>query len=293
MFLLSTAYWIASLSTLIQFFQAWFLSADPDTQKTPHYLFFFNALMLVNYILTDGVVVWRAWVLCHADGKRALIMCLFLLCLVAASVAATITIRIVLTVIDTETGIEFDELNLGINVTQFATMVFSILNNSIATSLISIKAWKSRSVICNDLNASVDGCAKAGKIFALLIETGVLYTLSCLASLIFSVIPLKIGTVGDLYTPVNVQLAGIYPLVVLLLVTHNLTLDETVREQTGFCATTMQLESAMHFERRSVISIGSDKSEANHSADVHRCCIHKRSVSFSAKSRRSNIKGSV
>ncbi|KAE9390780.1 hypothetical protein BT96DRAFT_832962, partial [Gymnopus androsaceus JB14] len=85
MFSLSTVYWIASISTLIQLIRAWFLSVDPDTQTIPNYLPLFNALVLVNkryfYILTDGVVVWRAWVICAADGRKALTMCLSMLSL--------------------------------------------------------------------------------------------------------------------------------------------------------------------------------------------------------------------
>ncbi|KAE9386386.1 hypothetical protein BT96DRAFT_539351 [Gymnopus androsaceus JB14] len=118
MFLLSTAYWIASISTLIQLIQAWFLSVDPDTQTAPNYLPLFNALVYVNYILTDGVVVWRAWVLCAGDGRKALTMCLFMLSLVTISATATIAIRIAIMAINTQAGELFDQLNHGINVTQ-------------------------------------------------------------------------------------------------------------------------------------------------------------------------------
>lgn len=48
MFLLSTANWIASISTLIQLLQAWFLAPDPDSRSVPTYLPFFSALILVN-----------------------------------------------------------------------------------------------------------------------------------------------------------------------------------------------------------------------------------------------------
>ncbi|KAJ3755297.1 hypothetical protein EV360DRAFT_49963 [Lentinula raphanica] len=276
MFLLSTSYWIASISTLIQLIQVWFLAPDPDARSAPNYLPFFNALILVNYIITDGVVVWRAWVLCSVDGTRALTMCLFMLGLATVSVSATIAIRIALIAINTQTGETFNKLNHGINVTQVATLILSLLTNSLATSLISLKAWRSRVEIRNSLENAVDRHSRAGKIFALLIETGVIYSLSCLTVLISTLIPLKEGTLGDLYTPVNTQLAGIYPVVVLLLITQNHTLDRTVRafasgaEQTTSLHLSRQL-GTMRFQRRSMMSTVSDLSvfEASERSDGH------------------------
>ncbi|KAJ3848539.1 hypothetical protein EV368DRAFT_68192 [Lentinula lateritia] len=204
MFLLSTVYWIASISTLIQLIQVWFLASDPDAHSAPNYLPILNALAFVNYIITDGVVVWRAWVLCSGDGTKALTMCLFMLGLATVSVTATIVIRISLMVIDTQVGELFNQLNHGINVAQVATLVLSLLTNSLATFLISLKAWRSRTEIRNNLDSAVDRHSRAGKIFALLVETGVVYSLSCLTVFVSSLIPLKEGTLGDLYTPVNI-----------------------------------------------------------------------------------------
>ncbi|KIK62789.1 hypothetical protein GYMLUDRAFT_84249 [Collybiopsis luxurians FD-317 M1] len=277
MFLLSTTYWLASISTLIQLFQAWFLSSDPDTQSPPRYIAFFSAIVAVNFVLTDGVVIWRAWVLCSVDGTKALVMCFCIYVLATISVIATIAIRIALMIINTRSEPVIDRLTHGINVTQVGTLILSVLTNSLATSLISIKAWRNRDEIRDDLDATADIRSRVGKTFALLIETGVLYTLSCPTLLIAMVIPLKVGTLGDIYRPVNAQLAlifkfvqGIYPVVVFLLITQNQSLDRTIRvfasdqELAGFDGTTTrQLESTMQFERRSVISIGSDRPEAD------------------------------
>ncbi|KAJ3859017.1 hypothetical protein EV359DRAFT_51476, partial [Lentinula novae-zelandiae] len=142
MFALSTTHWIASIATLIRLIQVWFLAADPDAQSGPIFLPLFNALILVNYVLTDGAVVWRAWVLCSVDGTKTLKMCLFMLGLVVVSVIATIAIRITLMVIDIkETGELGTQLSHGINVTQVATLVLSLLTNLLVTFLIFLKAW--------------------------------------------------------------------------------------------------------------------------------------------------------
>ncbi|KAJ3933646.1 MAG: hypothetical protein NXY57DRAFT_998041 [Lentinula lateritia] len=120
MFALSTTHWIASIATLIRLIQVWFLAADPDAQSGPIFLPLFNALILVNCVLTDGVVVWRAWVLCSVDGTKTLKMCLFMLGLVVVSVIATIAIRITLMVIDIkETGELGTQLSHGINMLHY------------------------------------------------------------------------------------------------------------------------------------------------------------------------------
>ncbi|KAK0243188.1 hypothetical protein EDD85DRAFT_319644 [Armillaria nabsnona] len=46
--------------------------------------------------------------------------------------------------------------------------------------------------------------------------------------LIATLIRLPYGTLGDVYTPVNIQFAGIYPTIVLLLVSRQGALNETV-----------------------------------------------------------------
>lgn len=95
--------------------------------------------------------------------------------------------------------------------------------------------------------------------------------------LVFTFVRLKEGTLGDLYTPANTQFAvrysnqsssttslrltltqGIYPVVVLLLITQNNTLDRTVQ---AFASGSEETDShhagqldTMRFQRGSVIS---------------------------------------
>ncbi|KAJ3874166.1 hypothetical protein F5051DRAFT_336331, partial [Lentinula edodes] len=224
MFALSTTHGIASIATLIRLIQVLFLAADPDAQSGPTFLPLFNALILVNYVLTDGVVIWRAWVLCSVDGTKTLTCCGF-------SVIATIAIHITLMVIDIkETGELGSQLNYSINVTQVATLVLSLLRNLLATmvSFLFLPA-SSTLALANIQVLQMNGRSWAGKIFVLLIETGAFYSVSYLTVLLSSLIPLKglDGTVGDLYTPVSTQLAGIYPVVVLLLITQDYLTEQS------------------------------------------------------------------
>ncbi|KAL5525814.1 hypothetical protein ACEPAG_7151 [Sanghuangporus baumii] len=99
MFLLSTMYWVTSIgseiSTLVIFF-----SSSPDRSTVWSSLFeLFNSLLLINYVLTDGIVVWRAWVLCKDGSKKILMVPLFLLFCTSLSVLATVSIRAAMLVI--------------------------------------------------------------------------------------------------------------------------------------------------------------------------------------------------
>ncbi|KAJ3858819.1 hypothetical protein EV359DRAFT_87163 [Lentinula novae-zelandiae] len=42
------------------------------------------------------------------------------------------------------------------------------------------------------------------------------------------VIPLPLGTLGELWAPVNLQFAGIYPLIMLIVLNRSQTLDNAV-----------------------------------------------------------------
>jgi hypothetical protein len=96
MFAVSTIYWISSVVVTFLVITDWFSNADPNKLNSPSWLTMFSAILLINvsilhtphhlerasrlrcpdfdqYILTDGVVVWRAWVLC-ADQSRVILM---------------------------------------------------------------------------------------------------------------------------------------------------------------------------------------------------------------------------
>ena len=96
MFCLSTAYWGVSVPNIIVKVQT-SLASGETTAAAPWMITFqlFNALILINvcddscraefghranvlyftkYVLADGVVVWRAWVLCHETSGRLLLI---------------------------------------------------------------------------------------------------------------------------------------------------------------------------------------------------------------------------
>ncbi|KAF9030382.1 hypothetical protein BDP27DRAFT_1306196 [Rhodocollybia butyracea] len=228
MYCISSVHWILSVVEIIQSIQIWFLNSNPHMDRFP-LVPLISAIALVNYILTDGVVVWRAWVLCNDSSSRALKIPMAMLCCLFMSVTATIVIRILLT---SPAGNNNARLNAvlerAIDATQITTVVLSLLANISSTSIIGVKAWKYRQGIKKDFECLQGKKSKADKVLVILFESGVLYIFSGIMVLTASLIRLPHGTLGDIYTPVNFQIAGIYPLIILLLVNRDSPLKKSV-----------------------------------------------------------------
>jgi hypothetical protein len=225
MWTISTLDWALSVFNLIQELQLWFLSPFNGIDPTS-YVTVVAAFSLVNYFLTDGVVVWRAWVLCSDQSSKALRVPIVFLCCLALTVTTTIVIRLILAS-PAGNDVKLNAiLTRAIDASQVANLIISLLTNVSATSIVSFKAWKYRQAIKVDLK-TVQGTPKGSKVLVLLVESGVLYVFSGITVLIATVIRLPHGTAGDIYTPVNFQIAGIYPIVVLLLVNQQSSMNKT------------------------------------------------------------------
>ncbi|KAK0230367.1 hypothetical protein IW262DRAFT_397172 [Armillaria fumosa] len=226
MFSLSTAYWILTLYNNANLITTSFLHGVSHDINMP----LLNALVLVNYVLTDGVVVWRAWVICRVDYSKSLILPLVFLCLTFLSVLTTIGLRVAITIlVNTQhVVIPHKGIDRGLDCLQVANLVLSLLTNIFSTSIIGIKAWHNRHWITSELPLKRKNITTSERIFALLVESGIIYCLSGLVVLIATLIRLPDGALGDVYTPVNVQFAGIYPAIVLLLINRQGELNETI-----------------------------------------------------------------
>jgi len=220
MYFISTVNWSLSVANTILLYKNDFLS--PASQAVASYLPLFSAISLVNYFLTDGVVVWRAWVLC-SESRGALRIPVTLLFCLAISVTITVAFRIRLTVSPIS-----EELNRllsrGLSITQIANLILSLFTNISATTIISMKAWKFRRDIRKLAHKSTTG----NRIMAMIVESGILYCVSGITVLLASLIRIESGTLGDIYTPVTFQIAGIYPIFVILLVNQGSSMDKTV-----------------------------------------------------------------
>ena len=120
-------------------------------------------------MLTDGVVVWRAWVLCRDGYSKSLIIPLMLLCLTickfwffyasagflptigmtTVSVLATIGLRSAISgLTDTQHTVTHHKgISLVLDYLQVANLVLSLLTNICSTSVVGIKAWSASSLV--------------------------------------------------------------------------------------------------------------------------------------------------
>ncbi|KAK7030478.1 hypothetical protein VNI00_014065 [Paramarasmius palmivorus] len=235
MFIISTIYWGFKISNLLEDLQRLkTITGDSEFPETNHSVVqIFAALALINYVLTDGVVLWRVWVLCSMDYRRLLYVPIFFLFCCSFTVVSTVAIRITIETVPPDSSAR-PRLNRAIDVCQVSNLGFSLLINLSTTIILGLKTWRYRRWLMEDLRAiQISKRTRGERVLVLLIESGLLYCISGTIALISTIIRLPHGTVGDFYTPVNIQIAGIYPIVVLLLVSRGQSLDQTVFNHTG------------------------------------------------------------
>ncbi|KAF8142546.1 hypothetical protein K438DRAFT_1784672 [Mycena galopus ATCC 62051] len=235
MYTLSAAYWVYSVvlgaDRMHNYIKDVLNPADISDDHTPVTKWnpLFNSLVLVNYVCSDAVVVWRAWIIASMPASRNYrkylhITCFFLV-LTFFSVTGTIVFQIIGVIEFPRHRIpDTNYLTYGTNVLQTMNLVFSLISNLIATGILAAIAFEYRKM----LGAALAEDKKSIKILTLVAESGVLYCISTVTTMVVSLIRLPAGgTLGDLYTPVNIQIAGAYPPVVLLLVSMQNSLNET------------------------------------------------------------------
>ncbi|KAF7357720.1 hypothetical protein MVEN_00817900 [Mycena venus] len=234
MYVLSAAYWCYSVADGVdRMYEYIALAVNPfrvtfDHTEVTKWSPLFNAVMLINYVLSDGVVVWRAWVICLRNHRKYLWITMVFLALTALTVILTIAFRIAGVIISPINNLPKDSiLGQGVDILQVATLATSLLSNFTATGVVAATAWGHWRTIRSAFSEGKAGSLRTNRILLLVVETGVLYCISALTVLAASLIRLPQGTLGDLYTPVNVQLAGAYPTIVLLLVSTKKSLSES------------------------------------------------------------------
>ncbi|KAJ6594292.1 hypothetical protein B0H19DRAFT_1094857 [Mycena capillaripes] len=214
MYGLSAAYWAYQLADGVdRMYQLVDLAVHPFQETFDHTAVtqwspLFNALTLINYVLSDGVVVWRAWIICLRNQRKYLWITMGFLGITAITVSLTIIFRIAGTIISPINNLpEGSVIKSGIDILQIITLLTSLLSNFTATGVVGATAWRHYKTIRAAFSEDKTSSLRTNRILLLVIESGVLYCLSALTVLVSSLIRLPQGTLGDLYTPINVQIA--------------------------------------------------------------------------------------
>ncbi|KAJ6594200.1 hypothetical protein B0H19DRAFT_1094410 [Mycena capillaripes] len=217
MYMLSAAYWAYRTADFI----ARIRFPNPQDQ-TPVTRWFglFNAFIGINFLLCDGVVIWRARLICSPDHRKYLYLPLFFLSLTAVAVAGVIGLRIASSYsISFESSTQFTE---AIDIIQVSGVSMSLISNLSSTGVVGITAWRHREAI-RVFRKTTTG----DQILRILLESGVLYCIAGLFGLASPFIKLPYNTLGDMYTPVNMQIAGAYTPIVVLLASTQKSLSDT------------------------------------------------------------------
>jgi len=112
--------------------------------------------------------------------------------------------------------------------TRMAHVALSLLVNIFATSIIALKAWKYRKLLMES-GIGIRTPRQAIRILALLVESGIIYIQISVTIVTLMVIFTRVGlgNVSSLSTTLGIQLVGIYPIVVVILVEKNRSFNTT------------------------------------------------------------------
>jgi len=224
----------------------------------------FADILLVNYIIADGVVIWRAWALCPDQSRVVLkipVVALGINTVIYLVTVAARAIQILLASKHEDTHIVII-IGRVINNTQVAHLTMSVLINIFATSIIALKAWKYRKLLMES-GIDVRSPRQAFRILAILVESGMIYILIGITSVVS--IPIltsfKFAELSTLFMLAAIQLVGIYPIVVILLVEKKSSLNSmcssygTITDVRGDRPSQVE---PMAFASRSVLASGGE-----------------------------------
>ncbi|KAJ7488157.1 hypothetical protein FB451DRAFT_1391102 [Mycena latifolia] len=180
-----------------------------------------NVFGRVNYLMSDAIVVWRAWVVYHDNLKVHLLLSL---CLLGSLVGA---------MIDMTFGSLWLFGNAKFTPSGPRTLIMVlplVVTNMVSTSLMGYKVWQYRRQIKADLNLPKNKETKVERILVILTESGLIYCLIWIPFLYLILTKEGTDTTGYKITANMVpQLSAMYPVVIVLLVALQRThLESTV-----------------------------------------------------------------
>ncbi|KAJ7497684.1 hypothetical protein FB451DRAFT_1212407 [Mycena latifolia] len=234
MYLLSAAYWAYCIAYTVEIMQAYgdsrVTSFDTGHNTITEWSPVFNAVVSINYVLGDAVVAWRAWIISQRKLRKYLWIAIVFVVLTAMAVFTTIGFRITGFIqYSIENSQESSYLGRTVDILQMVTIACSLTSNIIATAVVGATAWRHRRIIRAALK---DDRTRADKILALVVESGVFYCISGVVILVASLAQLPHGTLGSLYSPIHLEVAGAYPPIVILLVSTKRSLSESTFSDT-------------------------------------------------------------
>ncbi|KAJ7595402.1 hypothetical protein C8J56DRAFT_383016 [Mycena floridula] len=195
---------------------------------------FVNVTTPINYLISDLIVVWRAWVICPGHLRLRLVLLLAVFVGFAGALIET-TFDALSTVGKTT----FNPIGPG---SLILTMPMFFMN-LVATLVITYKVWEYRSEIKSHIGDAPSMRTKVEQVLILLTESGTIYCLFWLFSMTFSAAQPKTVSLGySLVLSLLPQLTTLYPIImILLLVQEKTNLESMITAPTGTSAQSIQI----------------------------------------------------
>ncbi|KAJ6544035.1 hypothetical protein B0H19DRAFT_1267340 [Mycena capillaripes] len=223
MFFLSAAYWMFTCAHAATMLNAPTGSPISDHDEITQEALL-SAIATINFVISDAVVIWRAWIISQHKLRKYLWVTGFFWVLTFIAVLTTIGFRVdALTESKLAKAIS---LTPGLDVLQLLSWMLSLASNISATSIVAVTTWRHREIV-RDAFTYEDGATKSPRYSVLIVEIGVFYSISTLITLLSSLIQLPHGTLGDLYGPISIHIASAYPPIVILLVGMKRSLNQS------------------------------------------------------------------
>ncbi|RDB20268.1 hypothetical protein Hypma_012688 [Hypsizygus marmoreus] len=185
-------------------------------------------------MLSDAIVIWRAWVLFKSESRWVMIgPCMLLLGTIATNLAALIL------TLDFDSRVAASGNGRSVpNDLSYAGLALSLGTNALATALIGYKLWTHRTFFPKSIGPK-QRYTRAQNILMVLVESGVLFLAFQLVTLILglctpSAAPGSVGYIATLVfqTTYN-EVSAMYPTIVLAVV-HN---QRSIVDTYGFSGT--------------------------------------------------------
>ncbi|KAI0056952.1 hypothetical protein BV25DRAFT_1920589 [Artomyces pyxidatus] len=193
----------------------------------------------INYILSDAIVVWRALTLWGSNKQVFIILSIFML---GTTAAAGSDVGLSLAQLFNTHNIAENQSPSKLGERSLILVGPTLGTNILATSLIAYKAWRHRAFIKANLSEG-SPATNVEKILALLVESGIIYCIVWIFYLLaaFRLFPADGFAVMD---GIMVQIAGIYPTMIIILVCLQKSNFEQYSQSTYNMGHTLRFASA-------------------------------------------------
>jgi len=179
----------------------------------------------VNYLLSDVILLWQAWVLWNRRFLLFIPPLISLVCTLGTTVASGIYLNDSYRVVSGDVIIN----NRSITIRKFLvwSVAFSTIGTNLwATGLIFIRAWQHRRLL-RSLGAKGTFRSNTEKTLAFLVESGALYLCIWIVYLSTSVVEGRPGAPEspgvDFFNSMIVQFVGMYPTMIVVVVAMQLS----------------------------------------------------------------------